>query len=349
MSLFKNKIKKVGTVLAIITGALLVISLSIGYYIVYAPIISKKIVLYVPTKASYQQVCDSLRESGFIEDYRFELVAKIKKYPHYIKPGRYVLEKGASTSNVINKLRSGAQDEVRLQFSRVYTIEDMAGTIGTQIETDSAHLMDFFNDEILLSTYTVEGEPITKETVLACFIPNTYFFNWNTSADAMFERMLKEQDKFWTKDRQEQAKQLKMSRTEIITLASIVELETDIKSDKKNIASVYLNRLRMRMPLQADPTVKFAVGDAAIRRVKRVHIKTDSPYNTYMYPGLPPGPICTPSPESIDAVLANKRTSYLFFCAEEDFSGRHAFASNLREHNENAALYHQALNEKNIK
>ena len=345
----KSTLRRVGETLAILACVLLVVGGGLWYYIAYAPAISKETVLYVPSKASYRQVCDSLRAAGFVNDYRFDLLAKIRKYPYYVKPGRYILTEGASTSKIVDKLRSGAQDEVHLHFGRMRSLPALASKVGRQIEADSAALMAFFYTPVRLGAFNLLGAPLTYETALGCFIPNTYYIHWNTTPEKFLSRMIYEQENFWNDTRRAQAGALKLTPLEVITLASIVELETNKNDEKADIASVYLNRLRRGIPLQADPTVKYALGDPTLRRILKVHLKTDSPYNTYLYRGLPPGPICTPSAASIDAVLADKKTSYLYFCAREDFSGYHAFASNLSTHNANARRYHRALNERKIR
>lgn len=345
----KGPLRRALEIVAVFCCVLVVTGGGLWYYIAYAPAIPQETVLYVPSKASYRQVCDSLRAAGFVNDYRFDLLAKIRKYPYYVKPGRYILPEGASTSRVVNKLRSGAQDEVHLHFGRARSLQGLSAKIGRQIEPDSATLMAFFSSPGRLGAFSFDGTPLTYETVLGCFIPNTYYFHWNTPVEKFISRMLYEQTCFWDSTRRARAAALNLRPMEVITLASIVELETNKNDEKADIASVYLNRLRKRMPLQADPTVQFAVGDPGLRRILKVHLKTDSPYNTYLYRGLPPGPICTPSAASIDAVLANKKTPYLYFCAREDFSGYHAFAATLNEHNNNARRYHRALNERKIR
>ncbi|MEG2666656.1 MAG: endolytic transglycosylase MltG, partial [Bacteroidales bacterium] len=181
------------------------------------------------------------------------------------------------------------------------------------------------------------------------FVPNTYYVFWNLSAEDLLKRMYKEQDKFWTTTRKEKAKKMGLNRIQVMTMASIVEQETEDKKEKADIASVYLNRLRKGMLLQADPTVKFAIGDFGLKRILQEHLQSTTPFNTYTYKGLPPGPICTPSSYSIDAVLQNKQTPYFYFCAKEDFSGTHAFAATYAQHQANAKAYHRALDQKAIK
>lgn len=189
---------------------------------------------------------------------------------------------------------------------------------------------------------------LTPATVFALFPQNTYEFYWTVSPMAFLDKMNQESNKFWN-ERQSQLSAINLSREQVITIASIVEEETNCNDEKADIASVYLNRYRIGMALQADPTVKYAIGDFTIRRIRGEMLQTDSPYNTYRNAGLPPGPICIPSAASIDAVLKNKNTQYLYFCAKEDFSGRHNFAATITEHQANAKKFHKALNKQNIK
>jgi UPF0755 protein len=211
------------------------------------------------------------------------------------------------------------------------------------LEADSNQLKS-----ILENDHELESLKLNSDNIISIFIPNTYQFFWNTSAKEFFERMLKESDKFWNNSRIEKLNKLKLSKAEVITLASIVEKESNYAPERPKIASVYLNRIRKGMKLQADPTVVFAVGDFSINRVLDVHLKKDSPYNTYFYEGLPPGPICIPSANAIDAVLQNEQTSYIYFCAKEDFSGKHNFAVNDVQHSINANKFRKALNKRKI-
>jgi UPF0755 protein len=201
-----------------------------------------------------------------------------------------------------------------------------------------------FSDSTFLKDY---GIGVSQIQVL--FMPNTYELYWNTSPEKVISKIAKSHQQFWNAERKSKARQLNLSIPDIITIASIVEEETNKHDEKPRIASVYLNRLKIGMKLGADPTVKFAVGDCALRRILNIHTQKVSPYNTYMVAGLPPGPICTPGKESIEAILNHEETNYLFFCAKEDFSGYHNFASSYNEHLENARRYQQALNQRNIK
>lgn len=320
--------------------------------------------VFIPTGSDYAQVQDSLRASGNIRMYKFDIIAQVKAYPELVKPGRYVLQRGMTALQLVNKLRSGNQDEIKLVFNKVRTIPQLAGVVSRQIEADSLSIVRLLYDEAFLSGFTFLSEeipdrereadrsslvPLDRDNVMACFIPNTYYCYWDMDAEDFFLRMFAEQEKFWNEFRRGQAKALGMNRVEVMTLASIVEEETQKKDERADVASVYLNRLRRGMPLQADPTVKFAVGDFSLRRIMGDHLRVESPYNTYRNRGLPPGPICTPSLSSIEAVLENKPTDYLYFCAKSDFSGYHAFASSYSRHLANARAYQKELNRRGIR
>ncbi|MCH5243808.1 MAG: endolytic transglycosylase MltG [Lentimicrobiaceae bacterium] len=317
--------------------------------------------LFIPTGASYAQVQDSLRASGNVKMFKFEIISRIKKYPSYVKPGRYVLQRGSTAMAVVNKLRIGMQDQVRLTLRKVRTPEVLASIVSSQIEADSASIVQLLTDSAFLSGFWFPAQecenpddisdtlPLNAQTVMCCFIPDTYYCFWNMDAKSFFSRMFYEQNRFWNGFRRGQARAMGLNRVQVSTLASIVEEETLNKEERPDVASVYLNRYRKRMLLQADPTVKFAVGDFALRRIRKEHLKKESPYNTYRTQGLPPGPICTPSVSSIDAVLQNKPTKYLYFCAKADFSGTHAFAETYSQHLANARAYQKELNNRGIK
>ncbi len=249
-----------------------------------------------------------------------------------------------SNSDIVNMLRLGKQDPVKLEFNSIRTVAQLAGAIGQQLEVDSIAFLALFNDRAYL-----ESKGFTTENAISVFIPNTYSVNWNINAKSLFERMCKEYDKFWNSSRKSLAKSIDLSPTEVSTLASIVEQETAKNDEKPVVAGVYLNRLRKDMLLEADPTLIFAAGDFSIHRVLNVHKEINSPYNTYMYKGLPPGPICVPSPASIDAVLHYKKHNYLYFCAKETLDGYHNFAENYKEHLSNAKRYQAALDRMKIK
>jgi UPF0755 protein len=249
-----------------------------------------------------------------------------------------------SNNDLVALLRSGRQDPVKLIFNNIRTPEQLAGRIARQIEADSVSLITAFRDTNRLNKL---GIPMHHLAML--FIPNTYEFFWNTTAEGFIERMIREYDAFWSGNRDERLPAIRMSRAEVVTLASIIEMETRKNDEKDRIAGVYMNRLRIGMRLQADPTLVFAHGDFSIRRVLKRHKNIDSPYNTYRYAGLPPGPIAFPSISSIDAVLNYETHDYLYFAAREDFSGYHNFSRTYYQHLANARRYHRALNERNIR
>lgn len=317
--------------------------------------------IFIPTGSTYKAVHDSLRHSGNIKMLNFNILSQIKAYPELVKPGRYVLQRGMTARQVVGKLRLGHQDQVKVTFNKVRTLPQLAGVVSRQIEADSLSLLALFSDSSYLASFhypLVENpdaasdtptRPFDTCTVLAVFIPDTYYFYWNTDAEGFFRRMYGEQNKFWNDFRKGQANAIRLNRVQVSTLASIVEEETLKKDERPDIASVYLNRLRKGMLLQADPTVKYAVGDFALRRILKEHLQADSPYNTYRSKGLPPGPICTPSVSSLDAVLQNKPTNYLYFCARADFCGYHSFASTYSQHRANARAYQKALTERGIR
>jgi UPF0755 protein len=273
----------------------------------------------------------------------FEWVADRKKYERHVNPGRYKIRNRMSNNDLVNMLRAGLQEPTSLVINNVRTPEDLAVKVAEQIEPDTAAIMNLFRDKAYIESLGFNGY-----TILGMFIPDTYECWWNISARGFFERMKKESNRFWNLERSYKADRIKLTPNEVITLASIIENETSKTEEFRRIAGVYLNRLDKGIKLQADPTVKFALGNFGIKRVLKKHTEIDSPYNTYRYYGLPPGPICMPSVRAIDAVLNYEKHDYIYFCAKEDFSGTHNFARTLEQHNRNARLYQKALNRQRI-
>ena len=301
-------------------------------------------IIEIPTGSNYVDVKNILYSKGLIIHRRnFEWLAEKKKYPESVKPGRYVIDSTMSNNDLINLLRSGEQLPVQLIFNNIRNIYQLAGNVGRQIEADSASMVDLLTDSTYLSLLGLK-----KETASILFIPNTYEIYWNTSAEGFIKRMHEEYIKFWNGDRTRLANEIGLSIAEVVTLASIVEKETNKNDEKPVIAGVYMNRLKAGWRLQADPTVIYAIGDYSIKRVLNTHKEYRSPYNTYQFYGLPPGPICIPSIASIDAVLNYDRNNYLFFCAKDDLSGYHVFAKTNRQHNINARKYQEALNKMGV-
>jgi UPF0755 protein len=301
--------------------------------------------LCIPTGSDFSTVRNLLVSKAHIRHPEaFTWLANRKKYPEKVKPGRYKIADGMRNNELINLLRSGRQEAVRIIIQNFRTPEELAGRIGKSLEIDSARLIRLFRDDHFLEKYG-----LTQPTLFIYFIPDTYHLYWNTSGDGLFRRMEREFGKFWNGERRRKADSLKMTIPEIVTLASIVEKETNKIDEKPRIAGVYYNRLRNNIPLQADPAIIFAWKDYSIRRVLNFHLKINSPYNTYLHTGLPPGPICITSIASVDAALRPENHEFLYFCAREDLSGYHSFARTLGEHNLNARKYQHALDTLNIK
>ena len=301
--------------------------------------------LYIHTNDTYESVLRKIRTSNIVKDAdQFDFVAKSMKYPNSVKAGRYKLEKGMSNRRLIGNLRGGYQEPVSLRFSNIRLKEDFAGFLGKNFEADSLQFISLLNNEVEAEKYG-----FTKDNFYAMFIPNTYQIYWNNSADKVLERLHEEYKKFWTNDRLDKAKQQNLTPIQVSILASIVRGEALHNDEMPMIAGLYLNRLKKGMLLQADPTVIYANNDFTIRRVLNKHLTIDNPYNTYRYKGLPPGPINMPSIVAIDAVLNPAQHNYIYMCAKEDFSGYHAFAETVAEHQINARKFQKALDERNIK
>ena len=295
-------------------------------------------VLYIYMNDTPADVYQKIEQDYLISPKGFRTWANYKHLDTRLKHGRYRIKKGMSTRDIVNMLSMGRQEPVNLIFNNQRTKEQLAGRIAQQLELDSAALVAQLNNDSIAASYG-----FTTETIGSMFVPNTYQVWWTLSVEELLQRMHSEYTRFWTPERQKKAQALGLTPVEVSVLASIVEQETKKNDEKPRVAGVYLNRLRIGMRLQADPTVIFATGDFTIRRVLKEHLNYDSPYNTYIYKGLPPGIICIPEISSIDAVLNAEQHNYIYFCAKPDFSGRHVFAATLGEHNRNAAAYRAAL------
>lgn len=301
--------------------------------------------LYIPTGATYSDVLKVMKGKGLMKDLdAFDWVAKQMNYPNKVYPGRYIVKEGMSNRALITKLRRGEQTAFDFTINNVRTKDQLVGLVGKQLEADSVGLLNMLNDNAFL-----RPKGFDKESVMAVFISDTYKLNWNTSAEQFFERMLKEYKKFWSNERKEKAEKQGLTAVEVTSLAAIVEEEAAKVDEMPRIAGVYLNRLRTPgWRLDADPTLKFALGNFALKRILDVHKEVESPYNTYTNDGLPPGPIRIPARTALDAVLNAESHEYMFFCAKEDFSGYHNFAKSYSTHLLNAKRYQKALNERKI-
>lgn len=303
--------------------------------------------IQIPQNSSFQDVLSMLSEQNVLkESSSFANVSSWMNYQRDIVPsGNYELKKGWNNKQIISKLRSGVQKPKSVTFNNVRTLEELMGPLSAELSLDSVALYNYFSDPIVLQELG-----FNKETALTMFIPNTYQMYWDISPEQLSKRILSEHKSFWDKNkRRDKAAELGMNENEVYTLASIVEKESQLKSERPIIAGLYLNRLDQGIPLQADPTVVYANGDFGLRRVLNKHLRYDSPYNTYIYPGLPPGPIYMPSIESIDAVLNAEDHEYLFMCAKPGFGSEHAFAKTNRGHANNARKYHAWLSQQGIR
>lgn len=330
---------------------LLLIGAGFGYYlykIIFDPNVwtpgGEIASVTIPTGSDFEEVKQILYQDGLIIHRKnFEWIAEKKNYPKMIKPGLYQFQNGMNNNELIDLLRSGAQTPVMVTFNNIRDVYQLSGVIARQIEADSISISKLLSDSIFIA-----GMGLNQATVSTIFIPDTYEFYWNTSANGFVERMYEEYQKFWSGNRSIVAGKMNLRIDEVITLASIVEKETNKNDERAAIAGVYYNRLESEWRLQADPTLVFALGDFNITRVLNEHKKIDSPYNTYAHLGLPPGPICIPSISSIDAVLNYEKSEFMFFCARDDLSGYHVFAKTNRGHNRNAKKYREALDRMNI-
>jgi UPF0755 protein len=333
-----------------ILGAVMLLFFVVGwvgyrYYQAYfqpnVPVQLAQTYVQIPQVATFEQVRDSLfQHNQILDTVSFREVANRLDYIRTpMRSGRFEIKPNWTNLDLVRHLRAGAQATVNVILTNERLVEEVAGKVAQFIDPDSLELLTTFLNPTHLAEYDY-----TEATLMALFIPNTYEFYWNTSPVGFMARMQKENARFWlTNNRLEKAKRMGYSPTEIYTLASIVEKETNQNSEKARIAGVYLNRLKKGMLLQADPTAVFATRDFTTKRVTFYHTKFDSPYNTYMYTGLPPGPISMASISSIDAVLNAEAHDYLYFCAKGDGSGLHSFAKTLAGHNQNVAVYRRNL------
>ena len=300
--------------------------------------------IYIRSNSDYYDLMQELNK--YLKDTStFNVLAKRKNYANNIKPGKFIIRKGMNNNQIINSIRSN-NITVDLIFNNVKDIYDLASIVSKQIEADSTSLVD---------TFFEKSNGFNDETLLSMYLPNSYNFYWNTSSEDFKKRMLKEYESFWSIDRLNKAKEISLTPTEVMILASIVNEESKEISELATIAGVYINRLNNNWLLNADPTVKFAAykhpkyKNTIIRRVLNKHLRIDSKYNTYIYKGLPPGLISMPSIISVDAVLNYEKHKYFYFAADPENPGFHSFAKNLREHKSNARKLHRALDKKGIK
>lgn len=333
-------------VIAVFVGIFIYPKASMYFYGNKTASITKSTNLYVPSGATLAEVLDSLKVKGIVAD-----VEQFQKYAAFrnlkqetLEAGKYSFPKNVAYSKVVEDLRQGnGEQETQVTFNNARTKKELAEKIAVTIELTADEILKLITDE----NYTRKFG-FTPTTINTMFIPNTYNVYWDISADDLLAKLAKEYKRFWTTERKAKAKAMNLSQTEVSTLASIVVCETIKMDEAPKIAGVYVNRLRRGIPLDADPTLKWVLGDFEIKRILNKDKELDSPYNTYKNLGLPPGPIYIPSVQYIDAVLNYEKHDYIFFCAKEDFSGYSNFAKTNRQHEANARKYHKALNERKI-
>ena len=319
----------------------------VAYTAVMAPVVKSEQTIYVQVRPgdNMSKVGEMLASNVSLKTtIGFAPLMKHYNYDSRVKPGNYAIRPKDSMRDICLRLLSGTQTPVRLVVPSVRTLDRLAGAVGKQLMVDSAVVM-----KVLVVKHFLDSLGYTPETAPCIFIPNTYEVYWTMSPEQFVSRMLKENRRFWNSTRIAQAKAHGLTPNEVMTLASIVDEETAKDDEKPMVAGLYLNRLKRGMLLQADPTVKYALGEFELRRILYVHLQADSPYNTYKYAGLPPGPIRIPSISAIESVLTPAKHSYIYMCAKEDFSGYHNFASTLSQHNANAQRYQRALNKRGIR
>jgi UPF0755 protein len=300
---------------------------------------------FIHSNWSYERVAEELKTQGIIHNSEsFEWVANQKNYPNKVKPGRYIIQNKISNSELIDQLRAGNQTAVKVTFHNISRLTQLAGLVSKQIEADSTELITAF-----LSPEFLKKTGLKKQTVQSIFIPNTYELYWNTSGEQFVKRMHQEFSHFWSVDNKAKAKALKLSPVQVSTLASIVEAETKKNDEMPKVAGLYLNRLNIGMRLQSDPTVVFAINKPGIHRVYYADLKIESPYNTYIHSGLPPGPIGFPSTKALNAVLNATKSNYLYMCAKPDYSGYHNFAKSFSQHQKYARIYRAFLKKEGIR
>lgn len=341
--------KKKKTILLSIIAIVILLCIAVGgtgYYLLFAPQFhpEKTVYVYVDRDDTADSIYNKIKQTGRVNRFTgFQWMAKYKDFSRNIHTGRYAIRPNDNVYHVYSRFSRGYQEPINLTIGSVRTLDRLARSIGKQLMIDSAEIATQMFDT------TFQSKLGYNNATLSClFIPETYQVYWDMSVDELFRRMQQEHERFWNQDRLAQATTLGMTQEEICTLASIVEEETNNNEEKPMVAGLYINRLQKDMPLQADPTIKFALQDFGLRRITNEHLKVNSPYNTYLNTGLPPGPIRIPSKKGIESVLNYTKHNYIYMCAKEDFSGTHNFASNYADHMANARKYWKALNERKI-
>jgi len=340
----KTKYSILGLALAFLVFALA--AAAAFYWLVFMPQFhpQEKAYVYIDRDDNVDSVFVKVKQVGNANHiWGLEWMSEMKDYPSYVKTGRYPIMPDDDAYHLLSRLLRGYQEPLNVTLNSVRTLDRLAGSLGRQLMIDSLEIAQAIADSALIHRMGYD-----KTSLPSLFVPDTYEMYWNISVEELMERLHKEHDNYWNATRKQQAEKIGLTPLQVVTLASIVEEETANDGEKPQVAGLYMNRLHKGMLLQADPTVKYAIQGMGRHRVLNSDLTVDSPYNTYRYPGLPPGPIRVPSKVGIEAVLKYARHNYIFMCAKEDFSGTHNFAVTLAEHMRNARRYQQALNERRI-
>ncbi|HSU27091.1 MAG TPA: endolytic transglycosylase MltG [Chitinophagaceae bacterium] len=329
-------------IIGAILGILLVIGLFAAWKLFGSSVTNKTgDYFFIRTGMTREDVRKELIQKNFLPPNAwFDIASRILRFKT-VKPGRYKLKKGMSVYKLVKMFRAGDQALVNFVITKSRLPQDIARKAGNQFEFDSSAMMQYLSNADTLQSYGLDSN-----TLMAVVMPYTYSLNWNSSPAKLFQKFITAYRVFWNATRTRKADSLHLTPVQVITLASIIEEETLVKADKYNIASVYLNRLAINMPLQADPTIKFAMKDFGLKRILNVHLTTPSPYNTYIHYGLPPGPICTASVETVEAVLDAPKTNYFYFVASSNFDGTSVFTTNYNDHLVKAHEYQKALDKR---
>ena len=339
----KTKSSSVPVIAGIVLIAVVLLACGAFYYMTYrhANTVAGGAPVNIYHATDFQGLLDSVAASGSVKNMAtFKHAAEHMKLDKNFKPGHYCLAGGLTNKQLVRVFAYGWQTPVRLIIKpHVRDLNKMSRLMGQQMEASPAQIREAMDDKEIM-----EAHGFNTATYLAMFLPDTYEVYWTATPLQLLDRLWKEYEAFWNKSRTAKAQEAGLTREEVITLASIVIEETKYEPEMPTIAGVYINRLKIGMPLQADPTVKYAVNNPSLKRILNKHLQVNSPYNTYKNKGLPPGPITTPTKVAIDAVLNYEHHNYLYFCAHENFNGQHRFATNLAGHRENARRYHSALN-----
>ena len=344
----KKKHKGTKRIVCLAIGFVALLVGAFSLYALFSPnvrVSDKSKCLLVYEEANYDDVLDSLKSMNALRsEWSFRFVSRLLNYQNNVISGRYELVEGESSLKFVHKLMYGQQSPVRLTFNNIRTKKDLAEKVTKNLRMSQCDMLTALCDQNICAKYGTN-----PENIVSLFIPNTYEVYWDISPEDLIHRMKKEYDKFWTNERMDKLAEVGLTQQQVSTLASIVDEETRKPDEKPRVAGLYLNRYHKGIPLQADPTVKFALQNFSLKRIYKGHLEYDSPYNTYKYEGLPPGPIRIPSVEGIDAVLNFENHDYLYMCAREDFSGYHNFAATYEAHQANANKYRKALNRRGIR